>query len=245
MKKKILVIESEDIIAAVLRDSLQNTGYDVAMANSGIEGLRRAIQEIPNVIILDIMMPGLDGIQVLKELKAEKTTKEIPVIIMSVTSDKYRNEVLKLGAVGFFKKPLDFKQLNDKIRTVTEKKTVMVVEDNPEILRLLHVRLQSMGYDVIGAEDGPTAIERAKKTKPDVILMDIVLPREDGFEITRQLKKDEELEKIPVIAFSGYFADGIDKKKVLGVDRFLNKEFSAEDLVEEVKYFLDEENKNS
>ncbi len=238
MGKKILVIEDEEIIAEVLRDNLKVMGHEVIIANSGIEGLRKAEHIHPDVITLDVMMPGLNGIQVLRELKNKEITKDIPVIIVSVTSNSYEKEGLKLGAVAFLRKPLDFMQLNQKIKSLTEKKTVLVVEDNPEILNLIEIRLNSMGYKVICVLDGEDALLKARELKPDIILMDVVLPKEDGLEITKKLKADAEAAKIPVIAFSGYFTGDIDKKKVIGVDKFLGRAFSAEDLANEVHNFL-------
>lgn len=241
MGKKILVIEDSDTIASLLKDSLESMGHRVIIATSGLEGLRRAECMKPDVITLDIMMPRLDGVQVMKELKGNNVTKDIPVIIISVAGDAYRRKGLKLGAVAFFKKPLDFNQLNKKIKSITEKKIVLVVEDNNEMLKLLEITLNSMGYNVICAVDGESAFAKAKELKPDIILMDILLPKEDGFMITTKLKEDEETAGVPVIAFSGYFSEGIDAKKIVGVDKFFEEEFSAKDLAEEVDSFLKEE----
>ncbi len=238
MGKKILVIEDEEVIAEVLRDNLRVMGHEVIIANSGIEGLRKAEHIHPDIITLDVMMPGLNGIQVLRELKNKEITKDIPVIIVSVTGNSYKKEGLKLGAVAFLRKPLDFGELNQKIKSLTERKTILVVEDNPSILNLIETRLSSMGYKVICVSDGEDALLKARELKPDIILMDVVLSKEDGFEITKKLKVDADAAKIPVIVFSGYFTGDIDKKKVIGADKFLGKAFSAEDLANEVHNFL-------
>ena len=235
--KKILVIEDEEIIASVLQDSLELTGHDVTIASSGFEGISRAQQLKPDIITLDVMMPGLDGIQVLKELKSNPATAKIPVILISVAGS-YRKEALKLGAVAFLKKPVDFNQLNEKISEVTEKKSVMIVEDNPELRMLLKMRLTGMGYSVETVSESEEVLPRAKAIRPDIILMDVVLPDENGFDITKRLKEDESTAKIPVIAFSGYFTEEIDNNMVVGVEKFLNKEFSAEELADEVNALL-------
>ncbi len=238
MGKKVLIIEDEELIAAVLKDNLEMVGYEVSIANSGVEGFRRAKRTPPDIITLDVMMPNLSGIQVLKDLKADDATKDIPVIILSVEGDPNRNEGLKLGAFAFLRKPVDFSILNQKIKSITEKKKVLVIEDSPVVLKVLEIKLASLGYEVICISDGKSAIEKAIELKPDVILMDIILPHEDGFSITKKLKKNKKTANIPVIAFSGQFSESIDEKEVVGVDKFLNKEFSVEDLALEVSRML-------
>ncbi len=238
MGKKILVIEDEEVIAEVLRDNLRVMGHEVIIANSGIEGLRKAESMHPDIITLDVMMPGLNGIQVLKGLKNNEVTKDIPVIIVSVEGEFNKVEGLKLGALAFLRKPLNFGQLNQRIKSLTERKTVLVVEDSPTVLSLIETRLNSMGYKVICVLNGEDALLKARELKPDIILMDVVLPKEDGFEITKKLKAEAEVAEIPVIAFSGQFSEGIDEKKVIGADKFLGKKFSAEDLANEVNNFL-------
>lgn len=246
MKKRILVIEDEEVIADVLKDNLEILGYDVTIANSGMEGIRRARGMRPDVITLDILMPKLDGLQVLNVLKSDEITKDIPVIIISVESGAKsmaeKKTGLKLGALAFLKKPVDFGQLNQKIKSLTQKKTVLVVEDSPVFLELIQERLRPMGYNLICVRDGEEALKKAKEFRPDVILMDVLLPQKDGFEVTKRLKADKEISNIPVIAYSGYFND-IDDAQVVGIDKFLAKEFSAEDLAKEVSVFLEKAEK--
>lgn len=239
MKNKILIIEDEEVIADVLNDSMTALGYEIYVANSGLEGLKRAEHLRPDVILLDVMMPGLDGIEVLKELKNSNQTKDIPVILISIAGGEYIEEGLNLGAVAFFRKPLDFEHLDKKIKSITKKKTVLLIEDNKEILELVAVRLKESGYKVIKASEGKTAIKKAKQERPDIILTDIVLPDIDGLKLTRTLKKSKETVNIPVVAFSGYLTEELEgKKDILGIDRFLGKKFSANDLADEVDKFI-------
>ena len=237
-KKRILVIEDSEIIASLLEDSLEMMGHEVTTASSGIEGLRRAEQMLPDIITLDIMMSGLDGVQVLKKLKNNQKTKDIPVVIISVAASNYKKEGLQLGALAFLKKPVDFEQLNSTIKSITHKKTVLVVEDSPVILEIVKEKMTSMGYEVDCAENGETAVKKALEMKPDIILMDVYLPQQNGFQITKKLKENVETADIPVIAFSGHFSDDIDTERIVGIDKFLEKEFSAEDLVAEVADIL-------
>ncbi|MFC2092042.1 two-component system response regulator [Elusimicrobiota bacterium] len=115
VKKKILVIDDEAIITSLIKDSLEFSGYGVITANSGAEGLRRAKKYIPDLILLDIRMPLIGGIEVLRRLKQDSITKNIPVVVISIVADKYRIDAMRLGAEYSFMKPLDFAFFNRKI----------------------------------------------------------------------------------------------------------------------------------
>lgn len=233
-KELILVIEDEEIIASMLKDNLEQLGYSVMIAGSGVEGLRRAEYLKPDIITLDVMMPGLDGMQVLKSLKRNEVTRNIPVVLISVAGNTERYEALNLGAVDFFKKPIDFKRLNEKIKTITKKGTILVVEDDPAIITVVKLKLGSLGYKIIAALDSETAILKAKEVHPDLILMDYMLPKKDGFELIEELKKNDITSNIPMIIFSGYLNEDLEGKTILGVEKFLRKKFSIEELAKEV-----------
>ena len=238
MTKQILVIEDEEVIASMIQDNLEARGYKVYVAHSGLEGLRKAEIYSPDLIALDIMMPGLDGINVLRRLKAHEKTREIPVIILSI-AEGHRKEGLKLGAAAFLRKPFDFNVLTDKINSFTDKKSVLVVEDNPETLKLIEIKMKIMGFEMIGVSDEKELLKQLEKAKPDIILMDIVLSGSDGMEIIRRLKSRDEYSDIPVIVFSGYVSDELLEKEITGADKYIGGEFSLDNLAEEVRKYTD------
>ena len=237
MSQKILVIEDEEIMSSMLKDNLEMLGFEVIVAESGMEGLRKAEIFCPELITLDIMMPGLDGITVLEKLKLNNKTKDIPVILMSVAGGKERIG-LKLGAVAFFKKPFDFERLNSKIQSITKRKSVLVVDDNPEILKLIKLKLNNLGYVTECADREEAVLEKIKQNKPDVILMDVVLSRASGFDLINKLKSREETSGIPIIAFSGFVSDEVPAREIVGVEKFINRDFTIEELASEVKNFV-------
>ncbi len=238
MSKRVLVVEDEEIIASMVQDNLEARGYEVLVANSGIEGLRKAEIYEPDLIALDIMMPGLDGIDVLRRLKANKETRDIPVIILSI-AEGYQKEGLKLGAAAFIKKPFDFNTLTDKIKSFTENKSVLVVEDNKETLKLIEIRMRMLGYEVRSASDEAELFSRLEEGKPDIILMDVVLPGQDGLAIIRKLKAMKEYSEIPVIVFSGYVSDELSEKEIAGVEKYIDGDINPQALVEEVRTYID------
>ncbi len=234
--KSILIIEHNPEVASSMTGKLENLGYRVKTAGDEIT-LAKAEEAAPDVILLDVMMPGLNALKFLQELK-ESPLRGVPVIITSLVGGKLKEDSLRLGAIDFFRKPLNFEKLDAKLKKVSSRKTILVVDDDPMILRLLEARLGSMGYEVITAPDGETALETAEARVPDIILVDVVLPDMDGLEVINRLKEDESpVAGIPVIAFTGRVSlDGMEG--VLGIDKFVGQSFSADDLVSEVDGFL-------
>ncbi len=237
MDKKILIIEDEEIIAQMIQDNMEARGYKVVVAYNGIEGLRKAEAYSPDLIALDIMMSGLDGINVLRRLKKNKKTKDIPVIILSI-AESYREKGLEMGAAAFVKKPFDFSALDEKIRSFSDEKKVMVVDDNKDTLKLIKTRLNTMGYEVVCVTDEKSLFDRLGDEKPDVILMDIVLPGKDGLEIIRKLKGSREYSGIPIIAFSGYVSDEVFESEIAGVDEYISGKFNEDTLAELVRKYI-------
>ncbi|MGM0568536.1 MAG: response regulator, partial [Elusimicrobiota bacterium] len=207
--------------------------YEVVTASSGFEGLRKAEGENPDLIVLDIMMPGLDGITVLEKLKINEKTRNIPVILISVAENK-KSLGLKLGALAFFKKPLDFNRLDKKIKKITKKKSILIVDDNPALLKLLKMKFNSIGYDTRCAYNEHSAFEKIKEKRPHLILMDVVLHGESGLEIIQKIKAKKDFADIPIIAFSGFLSEEVPDDKIVGVERFFSRHFSVQDLAGEV-----------
>lgn len=234
--EKILIIEHNPDVAYRMEEKFQELGYIVHTSGDDIS-VSQVNEMGPDLILLDVMMPEFNAMRFLEELK-KSPCRNTPVIMTSLVGGKFEEDSLRLGAVDFFRKPLDFKKLNERIKTLTGRKTILVVDDDPTILRLLEVRLGSMGYTVETAPTGTEAIKQAKNIKPDVILVDVVLPDIDGLEVINQLKgEDSGVAHIPVIAFTGKVTlEGMED--ILGIDKFVGRNFSADDLVKEIVGFL-------
>jgi DNA-binding response OmpR family regulator len=129
-KKKILVVEDEEILSVALSGELKDAGFEVAVARDGIEGVKKAASENPDLILLDLVMPRLDGIGALKQIRENTTTKEIPVVILSNLSDSGKvSEALSLGAMDFLVKAnYRIEELIAKIKTVLDNKPAATPE---------------------------------------------------------------------------------------------------------------------
>ncbi|MFC2061024.1 response regulator transcription factor [Elusimicrobiota bacterium] len=120
MSKKILVIEDDIDEAGILKNTLEAAGHEIFVAHSGMEGIRRAEELLPDLITLDIMLQGIYGYDVLKKIKSNEAIKNIPVLVISAMNIEDLRESRELGAVDFVQKPLHFKKFREKIQTILE-----------------------------------------------------------------------------------------------------------------------------
>lgn len=225
-KSMILIVEDNPLTLYVLIEYLERLNLKTSVARSGEEALRQVESLKPDLILLDVMMPGIDGFETCRRLKGNINTQDIPVMFitaLSNTSDRVKG--FEAGGVDYIIKPFDFKEvaariesrltiqkLQRKLKTRNslisfgeqpsmseEKATILIVEDNAMTLHLLIGYLNKFGFDTIGEESGESALEVATKTVPDLVLLDVMLPGIDGFETCRRLKKNSKTRDVPVI----------------------------------------------
>ena len=215
-EKKILVVDDVDTNIDILVSMLEDA-YDVAVALSGQDALEAVDEELPDLIYLDIMMPDMDGYEVCERLKSNPETADIPVVFLSALSEESEiQKGLNLGAVDFISKPFRV----DEIRLAAEKwltpvgaqraarsdgfaeegprHTVMVVDDISTNIDVLAGTLGN-DYEIMVATDGPSALEAIAADTPDIILLDIMMPEMNGYEVCRRLKSNITTRSIPVI----------------------------------------------
>ncbi|MEJ2012652.1 MAG: response regulator, partial [Anaerolineales bacterium] len=200
----ILSIDDDEDVHDLLRENLNEYGYQVVGACSTEEGLRLARELHPFAITLDIMMPGKDGWQVLHELKSDPGTREIPVILLTIVD---KTELgYQLGADDYLVKPLEEGALVaalQRIRTDHQsgaELNLLVVDDDEDILDLMRQLLEGQPYRVASAVDGQEALEALDSDPPDLIMLDLLMPRMDGFEFLEALR--ESGHSIPVIVLT-------------------------------------------
>jgi CheY-like chemotaxis protein/nitrogen-specific signal transduction histidine kinase len=196
----VLIVDDEKAAHDLLGGELSNAGYDVLHAAGGREGLKLAKQARPDVITLDIIMPDLDGWSVLKAMKADPELCDIPVILVTIMRD--RDLGFALGAADYLTKPLDREVL---VRVLGRharadgRAQVLVVDDDPKTRDMLRRTLQKAGWTVAEAANGCEAIETLERSNPALILLDLMMPEMDGFEVLERLQGDETWRDVPVI----------------------------------------------
>jgi len=210
-KAKILIIEDEPDQILMMKMRLEANSYEVFQALDGEEGLEKARKIKPDLIILDLILPKIDGNEVCRRLKEDPLTNKIPVIIITAYGlSSLKEQCFAHGADDCMKKPYISGDLLKKIRInlmrakkQEAKKKVLIVDDEPDFLKLMRIRLEANNYEVITASEGKEALAKIKLERPAMVLLDLVMPGLDGLKILENIRKfDKKLPVFIITAFS-------------------------------------------
>jgi PAS domain S-box-containing protein len=217
----VLVVEDNPQAAEILARHLESGGFRTELARTGPEALIMARDLKPAAITLDILLPEVDGWEVLNRLKAEEATQNIPVVVVSVIDNAALGRAL--GAFDYFVKPVDGKALLSRLSEYTFTRKVetgpvrvLVVDDEPANLDLLETFLKPAGFDVLRAGGGQEGIEIARSQMPDLILLDLMMPRVSGFDVVGALREEEATRSIPVMVLTAKTLTEDDKRALNG-----------------------------
>lgn len=206
VKKRILVIDDDPDAAYLLQENLHQQEFEIIGTRNGAEGLKLAVEQQPDAILLDILMPQTSGWQVLHELKENKQTAHIPVILLTVVDKKALG--FRLGAADYLLKPLDPVAVREALNRVIDphpprQKKVLVVDDDPTIADMIRQFLPESEYHLTSALDGLAGVEAIHAHCPDILLLDLIMPRMDGFDVIEHLRGDPKTRALPIIVISG------------------------------------------
>jgi PAS domain S-box-containing protein len=222
----VVLIDDDPSMQELLERSLGKRGIRVRGALNGVEGMRLVRELSPDAIVLDVMMPGMDGWTVLTELKNDLELAHIPVVMLTIVDQ--RELGIMLGAAEYLLKPVDPDRLTsvlERLRGNEHPAPVLVVEDDPDTQELFRRVLGSDGWDVDVAENGKVALEQLQRGKvPDAILLDLMMPEMDGFEFLAHLRRKPEWVSIPVAVVTAKELTEEDRARLAGsVERVLQK----------------------
>ncbi|MDD5032907.1 MAG: response regulator [Candidatus Pacebacteria bacterium] len=245
-RKKIVVIEDEKTLLVAIKSKLKMEGYDVFSAEDGLDGENMVKEIKPDMVLLDILLPSKNGLDILEDLRKEGFN--LPVVIISNSGQPVEvDRALKLGAADYLIKadfnPSDVLQKVEKVigpgekfiggnietehlkdNVLREEKTVLVIEDDQFLREVVVQKLKREGFDVLSAIDANEAFLRIKEKKPGIMLLDLILPGIDGFEFLSQIKKNPETNKIPVIVLSNLGQkEDVDRAREAGAADYLVK----------------------
>ncbi|MBM3800798.1 MAG: response regulator [Acidimicrobiia bacterium] len=235
--KTILVVDDEKDIARMIRRQLERAGYRVRLAHSGEEAVAQAVKHRPDLISMDIQMPGMNGIEVIENLRANPKTADLPIVVVSVAQDE--EQLSKLGVTDILDKPIDedsFLQVVERI--LWEGQRILIYASEPEARQVLEEVLSQRGYQLIFASDGLDLLVHARKEQPDLILMDLEPPDMDGYEVLRRLNRRPETVDIPVIAMTASSTESVSKVLAVGGNDLVRKPLDLEALVVEIERFI-------
>src|SRR6516164_7715334 len=213
----VVVVEDDRRSFDLLRAHLEAANVRVVGARDGEEGLDTVRRLSPAGVILDILLPGIDGWEVLAQLKADPRTAPIPVIVVSMLDERGRG--CALGAAEYLVKPVDKEQLLAAVyRAVAmpERKTVVAIDDDPLAIELARANLEPAGWTVLGAASGQEGLALIRERQPSVVLLDLLMPGMNGFEVVEALRAEPGTKTIPVVILTSKSMTQQDKQRLKG-----------------------------
>jgi len=228
-QRTILVIDDDAAARELLSRTLEDAGHRVVTATDGREAVQLARTLRPSAITLDVIMPEMDGWAVLRELKSHLETRDIPVIMVTMTDD--REMGYALGATDFLTKPIErghLVELLTRYRSTDPEAHVLVVDDNEEVRDVIRRSLEKEGWAVEEAENGEVALEHIARKTPVIILLDLMMPVMDGFQFVAELRKRSL--SIPIVVVTAKDLTDEDRRKLSGeVEGLIQKRGTGRD----------------
>lgn len=238
--RTILVVEDNPDIASLVKMQLEEGGYRVLILGSGRSVMTWAEEKRPDLILLDLILPDVEGLEILRNLKENPTTADIPVIVMTIVPDD--GTARELGAIDYLTKPMDGKELLQSVeKALTWQGHVLIVEDDQATVEMLSATMRRIGFTPLTAADGYEALTITRRYRPDLILLDLHMPGMNGYETLTHLKRDAVTQTIPIVVISGHATDVDQERKrliALGAASFLLKPFSIGELLNEIEAAL-------
>ncbi len=238
---KVLIIDDDEMVLEVTTAGLEINGFEVLTAIDGLKGLKKAEESRPDVVLLDLRLPDINGFDVLKQIKTKPENANMHVIMITGDRTIDIDKAFAMGADDCIIKPIDMGYLVKRIEKLKKKKySILVVEDDRQICEMLKNMLVKQGYDTVIFNDGKNLVENIKKINPDMILLDVSLPvGPDGIELCKMVKNDPSTKKLPVLMLTANDNSGaVEKCFSYGAEDYLFKPFNVIDLSLKIRKFL-------
>lgn len=250
---KILIVEQDVFFGDLMNQKIQAAGFETFVVNNGAVALEQIHLFKPDLIVLDMELTGSDGVSILTQKKQDATIADIPVITISRSGDLSEiKKTVDLNVKDYLvKAQLNLDELVSKVHAHLPKgaaaqsgllsgKTVMWVEDDQFLSDLISRKLSTQGCKLLYARTGEDGIKLLETEKPNIVILDLLLPGMSGFEVLQTIKANPKTKAIPVIILSNYSQNNeIEKAKDLGAERFLVKaSIVLDDLVRELNAVL-------
>jgi PAS domain S-box-containing protein len=240
--RTVLVVDDDRYTTYLLKGMLLHAGHRVLLAHDSDAALTIAREKRPDLVTVDLRMPVVDGLALVEILKHDPDTRKTPVVVLSLSDA--RDRAMAVGADAYLAKPIEIGTLNDAVgRLLAEKgrprHKILLVDDDPGIRMICREVLEGHGFLVRESEDGERAVAEARRFRPDLVLVDVMMPAMDGFQLAQRLRGDRETSLTPIIFLSarGQTADKVRAFK-LGAEDYLVKPFDSAELVARVEKAL-------
>lgn len=230
----VLIVDDDPLLPALMRAALNETNIIATFCSDGMDALKSIIRQKPDLIVLDIMMPGLSGHDVLARLKKDPSMTDIPIIMLSQSTQEHDLfDSIRSGAIDYINKPFQPQDLASRIDGILKAagRTVVIADNDPMILHLLKSKFEFEGYRVVTASDGQKALDLISKYKPDLVLLDIIMPVLDGTAVIHRMRHLPQTKDIPVLIMSTRIEkEDIEEGLSSGAQDYIPKPFSVDEL---------------
>jgi DNA-binding response OmpR family regulator len=237
----VLVVDDDPEVVRLVRGYLEDEGLAVLSASTAAEGAAVAADRHPDVILLDLLLPDQSGLELLQKLKRDPSTARIPVLVVSIMNDTVKG--LTMGAADYLVKPVERAAMVAAVRRLLDggarEPTVLVVDDEHDTAELIRDTLRTEGLRTQVAHHGRQALELIARKKPDLVILDIMMPEMSGFEVLEALGRDQGTAGIPVLVLTARGDENDARRGLeLGARRYMSKPFDVRALIAEVRRHL-------
>jgi CheY-like chemotaxis protein len=246
MQPYILIVDDDPDILEGVTAVLETQDYRLATARDGLECIDKIRQETPDLVILDMLMPRMDGFAVIKELRADPKYSGLPIIVLTTVIEDaaYRRYELETGlsmdVADFIEKPAPPAELLRRVSAIVDQPYILVADDDPDILEAITTILRSAPYQVSTAHNGEECLAMVRQRRPDVLILDLLMPKMDGFAVIRELQQDPAYAELPIAVLTTVVEDAsrrryeLETGRDLIVNTYLQKPVAPEALLHTV-----------
>lgn len=205
---KILLVEDDAIQIELIKKNLEPQGHIVVVAKNGQDGIKLALDDPPDLILMDMIMPGMHGLEATIKLKENPLTAEIPIMALTImSSPKFVQECYRAGVVGYIKKPYNPKVLLENVEKIVGRperraSRIMLIAGASRLATMIEMRLVRQGYLVSSFAGAKSALSSLAKQKPDIVFLDVSLPEKHLATVFGEIVRSEATSDIPVVVFA-------------------------------------------
>lgn len=247
----ILVVDDDPDMLEIITTVLDTQPYRLRTARDGMECLELAEEEIPDLLILDLLMPRMDGFGVIRELRSSPKYANLSIIILTTVIEdasrrRYELETgMGMDVQDYIEKPVAPAELLNRVKAILEQPYILVADDDPDMLESITSVLRSRPFKLQTAKDGHQCVEMIGKKVPDLLILDLLMPKMDGFGVIRELRKNPRYADISIIVLTAVIEDAsrrryeLETGREMKVQAYLEKPVAPAELLRRVNEILE------